>query len=91
MAELSENMPVWEIQDYILHKVEEKKRIEQEIEELEVNIVDLRTKKSELANYSTSALQSYTITQGKLNWYLKIKQELEKYGIPVDDISRLGI
>ena len=91
VAKLSDDMPISEIPNYILHKGDQKKRIEQEIKDLELKFADLRSKKSEIENSTTSALQNYEITQEKLNWYLKTKEELEKYGITVDDISKLGI
>jgi hypothetical protein len=50
----------------------------------------LKSRKSELERDTISTMQNYAITQEKLDWYSKIKQELEKYGIPVDDISKLG-
>jgi chromosome segregation ATPase len=76
-------MPISEIPNYISQKVQEKKAIEQELEEL-------RSRKSELERDTITAMQNYAITQEKLDWYSKIKQELEKYGILVDDISKLG-
>ena len=50
----------------------------------------MKSRKSELERDTISTMQNYAITQEKLDWYSKIKQELEKYGIPVDDISKLG-
>lgn len=50
MAELSDNVPISEITNYISQKVDE-----------------------------------------KLEWYSTIKEEFEKYGIPVDDISKVVV
>ena len=84
LAELSYSMPISEIPNYIAQKVDEKKKIEQELE-------DLQTRKSKLERDTVAVMQNYAITQEKLNWYSKIKQELENYGIPVHDISKLGV
>jgi hypothetical protein len=85
LAELSYNVPISQIPNYISQKAEEKKGLEEQIRELE-------TKKSKVNQDTISALEKYTITQEKLNWHSKIKDELEqKYGIPVDDISKLGV
>jgi hypothetical protein len=81
LAELLDNIPVSEIPSYISHKVNKKKTLEQELEELQ-------TRRSELERDTIAAMQNYTITREKLYWYSNIKQELEKYGISVDDISK---
>jgi DNA-binding transcriptional MerR regulator len=92
LAELSHTVPISQIPNYISQKVEEKKRIEEQIQELECKMKELQTKKSNLEQDTTSAVESHAITQEKLNWYSKIKEELEeKYGIPAHDISKLGV
>jgi hypothetical protein len=91
LAELSHTVPISQIPNYISQKVEEKKRIEEQIQEMEGKMKELQTKKSELERLNTSALENYRITQKKLRWYSDIKEELEKkYGIPAYDISKLG-
>jgi hypothetical protein len=91
LAEISHTVPISQIPNYISQKLEEKKRIEEQIQELEGKMKELQTKKSELERFNTSALENYRITQEKLRWYSDIKEELEKkYGIPVYDISKLG-
>jgi chromosome segregation ATPase len=91
LAELSDNVPVSEITNYISQKVDEKKAMEQKIKELEDQIEELQTKKSELEGRTASAVQKHAITQEKLEWYSTIKEELEKYGIPVHDISKVVV
>ena len=91
LAELSDNVPISEITNYISQKVDEKKAMEQKIKELEDQIEELQTKKSELEGRTASAVQKHAITQEKLEWYSTIKEELEKYGIPVDDISKVVV
>jgi hypothetical protein len=81
LAELSHTVPISQIPNYISQKVEEKKRIEEQIQELEGKMKELQTKKSELERLNTSALENNRITQEELE---------KKYGIPVYDISKLG-
>ena len=91
LAELSDNVPISDIPNYISQRVDEKREIEQKIKELEGQIEELQTRKSELENRTVCAVQNHAITEEKLDWYSRIKEQLEKYGILVDDISKVVV
>lgn len=72
-------------------KIEEKKRLEQEIEKLRNQLETLQNQKSEAENRSKVALDNHKITEDKLKWYTEINNELEhKYRLPIDDISKFA-
>ena len=65
--------------------------MEQEIQILEEKVKKLQKEKSDSERLCNSALEESRITKENLKWYSDIKEELEtRYGIPVDDISKLG-
>ncbi|MGB6627783.1 MAG: hypothetical protein WBE61_06605 [Nitrososphaeraceae archaeon] len=91
LLEFSQNVPFSQISKYIQQKIQEKERLEQEIQKLEdkMGIMQMQTSDSELL--CKYVLEDYKITKEKLKWYSDIKEELEKkYGVPVDDISKLA-
>jgi prefoldin subunit 5 len=89
LAKLSDSISPLHIPNYIMQKTEEKKRIEEQIEELESKMKELQTKKYEIERSTTSTLEDHRITSDNLRWYSDIKEELEKtYGMPVSDISK---
>ena len=89
LLEFSNIMPFSEISNFIHQKTNEKEKLNQEIEKLNDEIVQLRLQKSEFEQLRDGALQDVKITNDKLNYYSTLKMELAKYGIPVDDISKL--
>jgi hypothetical protein len=91
LLEFSQSVPFSQIPDHISEKIEEKKRLEQEIEKLRNQLETLQNQKSEAENRSKVALDNHKITEDKLQWYTGIKNELEHtYGLPVDDISKFA-
>ena len=83
-------MPLSKIPDYIKEKNDEKIKLKEEIEKLKAQIETLREQKKDTELLHNTALEDGRITSFKLKWYSDLKAELGKYGIPVDDISRLA-
>jgi hypothetical protein len=50
----------------------------------------LQRQKSDCERLSNAAMEDYKTTVQQLRWYSGLKEELAKYGIPVDDISHLA-
>jgi DNA repair exonuclease SbcCD ATPase subunit len=91
LLEFSQTVPLSQIPEYIQLKRQEKEKLEQEIQILEEKVKKLQKEKSDSERLCNSALEESKITKESLKWYSDIKEELEKrYGIPVDDISKLG-
>jgi two-component SAPR family response regulator len=88
LLEFSSTVPFSQIPNYIQQKIQEKEKVNQEIQKLEEKIGLLQKQKSESEHLCSSALEDNRITKEELKWYSDIKEELEKkYGIPVDDIQ----
>jgi hypothetical protein len=91
LLEFSQTVPFSQIPEYIMQKRQEKEKLEQEIQILEEKVKKLQKEKSDSERLCNSALEESRITKENLKWYSDIKKELEtRYGIPVDDISKLG-
>ena len=50
----------------------------------------LQRQKSDCERLSNAAMEDYNTTTQQLRWYSGLKEELAKYGIPVDAISHLA-
>jgi hypothetical protein len=83
-------VPLSQISDYIEQKSDEKENLEQEIRKLKEQITLLQIEKSGFEDLRHYAIQNHKITKAELKWYSDLKAELGKYGIPVDDISKLA-
>ena len=91
LLEFSQTVPFSQIPEYIMQKRQEKEKLEQEIQVMEEKVKKLQKEKSDSERLCNSALEESRITKENLKWYSDIKEELVKrYGIPVDDISKLG-
>ena len=91
LLEFSQTVPFSQIPEYIQQKRQEKEKLEQEIQILEEKVKKLQKEKTDSERLCNSALEESRITKENLKWYSDIKKELEtRYGIPVDDISKLG-
>jgi hypothetical protein len=55
-----------------------------------VQIEILQDEKSDAQSLRDKAMQDERMTSSGLKWYTDLRTELRKYGIPVDDISRLA-
>jgi hypothetical protein len=88
----SKTLPVSlsEIPNYIKQKTVEKEKMEEEMEALEKQISTLVQEKSDAQVSIAAATQDKEITLEELKWYSDFKGEMEKYGIPVNDVSYLS-
>ncbi|MGB6528482.1 MAG: helix-turn-helix domain-containing protein [Candidatus Nitrosopolaris sp.] len=90
LLEFSKTMPLSKIPHYLKEKNDEKIKLEEEIEKSKAQIGTLREQKEDAELLRDTALQDGKITSIRLKWYSDLKAELEKYGISVDDISKLA-
>ena len=90
LLEFSKTIPFSQIPEYITKKADEKKKLEEQLEKLRNEIEILDEEKSDIEFFRDKALQDKEITDSKLKWYSDLKEELLKYGIPVEDISKFS-
>jgi DNA-binding transcriptional MerR regulator len=90
LLEFSKTVPYSKIPDYIELKTQEKKKLEEEIERLKEQKENFEGQKSVAEELRDIALKHEKMTAANLKWYSDLKEELRKYGIPVDDISQLA-
>ena len=90
LLEFSNSVPFSKIPDYIDQKTREKKKLEEEIERLKEQKEDFEGQKSVAEELRGIALKDEKMTAANLKWYSDLKEELRKYGIPVDDASQLA-
>ncbi len=63
--------------------------MEQQIEDLKQQILELNSEWFTFRELLDEAIQKQRIIASDLQWYSDLKAELGRYGIPVDDISKL--
>jgi FtsZ-binding cell division protein ZapB len=90
LLEFSKTVPFSKIPHYIKEKNDEKIKLEEEIEKLKAQIQTLQQEKQNADSIRNTILEDGKITSYRLKWYSDLKAELGKYGIPVDDISKLA-
>jgi FtsZ-binding cell division protein ZapB len=90
LLEFSKSVPFSRITDYIQKKTNEKEKLEQEIEDLKDDVGILQMERRDYQALRDGALEEMRLTKEELSWYLSLKAELGKYGIPVDDVSKLA-
>ena len=90
LLEFSKTVPHSKIPHYIKEKNDEKIKLEQEIEKLKAQIETLHQQKEAAELLRNTILEDGKITSSRLKWYSGLKGELGRYGIPVEDISRLA-
>jgi hypothetical protein len=90
LLEFAKSVPFSKITDYIQQKTDKKENLEQEIKNLEDNIDFLKAEKSNYEAFRDSALEDMKLTKEELRSYSSLKEELGKYGIPVDDVTKLS-
>ena len=64
--------------------------MEQELERLRNHKHAAHQKVSEIEDNLKIALEKERVTLDQIKWYSGSKQELNKYGIPVEDIAQAG-
>ena len=83
-------VPLSQITQYIQQKIDEKKKLEQEIQTLKDQIKTLNEEKANSEQRRNSALYQEHTTDAELRSYSDLKRELGHYGIPIYDISKFG-
>jgi hypothetical protein len=90
LLEFSKTVPLSNIPGYIKEKTNEKGKLEDKIEDLEVLIENFQEEASDALSRRDKALQDEKMTSSELKWYTDLKAELGKYGIRIDDITKLA-
>jgi hypothetical protein len=84
------SVPLLQIPDYIKQKTDEKRKLQEEIENLKGQIQKIGLEKLDLEANRDVALQQEKMTATELKWYLDLKNELKKYKIPVEDVAEFA-
>jgi chromosome segregation ATPase len=79
-----------EISDYVMQKADEKGKLEGKIGKLKHQLETLEKEKSDAEANTNIALKNEKMTAAELAGYSDLKVELRKYGLPIDDISKLA-
>ena len=90
LLEFSNTLVFSQIPAYLEQKKLEKDQLEKEVQKLKVDKEQLQLEKSNSQSLLEMAKEHYNTTIQQLRWYSGLKEELAKYGIPVDDISHLA-
>ena len=90
LLEFSNTLVLSQIPAYLEQKKQEKDQLEKKIQDLYVETFMLQRQKSDCERLSNAAMEDYKTTVQQLRWYSGLKEELAKYGIPVDDVSYLA-
>jgi hypothetical protein len=90
LLEFSNTLVLSQIPAYLEQKKQEKDQLEKKVQELKDDTELLQLEKSDSQNLLQIAKADYNTTTQQLEWYSALKEELAKYGIPVDDISHLA-
>jgi FtsZ-binding cell division protein ZapB len=90
LLEFSKTVPFSKIPHYIKEKNDGKIKLEGEIEKLKAQVETLQQEKQNAELLRNTIVEDGKITSSRLIWYSDLKAELGKYGIPVEDISRLA-
>jgi predicted nucleic acid-binding Zn-ribbon protein len=83
-------VPLGQISEFVQHKAEEKKKLEEEIQTLKNQIKILNEEKSNSEERRNSALHEEYTTDAELKSFSELKQELGDYGLPIYDIPKFA-
>jgi hypothetical protein len=86
LLKFSKDVPLSQIPDYIKQKTNEKSKLEKDIEELQEKIKQLEQEKLASEELNNASLENGSRTASILAWYLKLKTELDRYKIPLEDV-----
>lgn len=67
---------------------DESKSLINSVEDLKEKIKCLHAERSAAEELTSTALENHHMTLADLKWYSDTKEQLKKYGIPVDDLSK---
>jgi hypothetical protein len=87
LLKLSKDIPFSQIPDYIKQKTNDKNKLEKEIEALQEKIKQLEEEKLAAEELLNKSLENERRTSFILTWYSNLKTELNKYKIPLGDVS----
>lgn len=87
LLKFSKDIPLSQIPDYIKQKTNEKSKLEKDIEELQEKIKQLKEEKLAAEKLYNASLENESKTTSILAWYLKLKTELDRYKVPLEDVS----
>jgi hypothetical protein len=90
LLKFSETVPFSKISDYVKEKTNEKVKLEEKIEDLEVLIENFQEEASDALSRRDKALQDEKMTGSELKWYTILREELGKYGLPIDDTLKFA-
>ena len=90
LLEFSNTLVFSQIPAYLEQKKQEKDQLEKKVQELKDDSELLQKQNSDREKALDMAKADYNITVEQLEWYSALKEELTKYGIPIDDISHLA-
>ena len=85
-----EEIPPSQLKESIQGKRQEKALLENKVKNLTEDIQNLEKEKSDAEENYALVKDKIGISSAKLDWYVNIKDGLEKEGIPIDDISFLA-
>jgi hypothetical protein len=83
-------IPFSQIPNYVKQKADEKQKLEEEIKKLKGQIEMLTLEKSDRQSLRDQALQDERMTATELKSYSDLRAGLQKYGLPVDEISKFA-
>ena len=86
LLKFSKDIPLSQIPDYIKQKTNEKSKLEKDIEELQEKTKQLEQERLASEELNNASLEKGSRTASILAWYLKLKTELDRYKIPLEDV-----
>jgi hypothetical protein len=87
LLKFSKDIPLSQIPDYIKQKTDEKSKLEKDIEELQEKIKQLKEERLAAEGLYNASLENGSRTTSILAWYSNLKTELDRYKIPLEDVS----
>jgi hypothetical protein len=86
LLKFSKDIPLSQIPYYIKQKTNEKSKLEKDIEELQEKTKQLEQERLASEELNNASLENGSRTASILAWYLKLKTELDRYKIPLEDV-----
>jgi predicted nucleic acid-binding Zn-ribbon protein len=87
LLKFSKDIPLSQIPEYIKQKTHDKSKLEKDIEELQEKIKQLKEEKLAAEELYNTSLENGSRIASILAWYLNLKTELDRYKIPLEDVS----
>jgi len=83
-------LPLSQIPGYLVQKEDERKKLQLQIQLLDSEITTLQEEKLASEKRLEAALDNENKTASGIRWYMDLKEELGRYGIPVDHLSKVA-